>query len=72
MRVKSMVVGVTSLGVAAAMLVTGAGCGDSGNVPVIKAPPVDAGPSQPLPKDPKKGGGASSSGNMDRNPGAST
>jgi len=47
------------------------GC-DSTTVPLQEAPPVKAGPTKELPKDPKKGGGAGSSGNMNRDPGGST
>jgi len=43
------------------------GCSQS-EVAVAPAPPQQALPTQPLPKEIKKGGGASSSGNMKRNP----
>jgi hypothetical protein len=43
------------------------GCGQS-EVAVAPAPAQQPLPTQPLPKEVKKGGGASSSGNMKRNP----
>jgi hypothetical protein len=46
------------------------GCTSGTDVEVAKAPAPTPAPPQELPKDPKKGGGTSSSGNMQRNPGA--
>jgi len=48
------------------------GCGESTQVTLKQAPPVEATPSQPVPKDPKKGGVPGSSGSAKRNPGASS
>ena len=39
---------------------------------LIDAPPAPAGETKPVPAEVKKGGGKSSSGNMQRNPGASS
>jgi hypothetical protein len=48
------------------------GCGEGTDVKVTKAPEPTAAPAGvPLPKEVKKGGGAASSGNMKRDPGAS-
>lgn len=62
------VIGSTILGafVAGSMI----GCTGGTDVEVAKAPATTPAPPQELPKDPKKGGGTSSSGNMQRNPGA--
>jgi len=50
-----------------------AGCNnDPGNPKNIDAPPASPGETKPLPADVKKGGGKSSSGNMNRNPGANS
>jgi hypothetical protein len=46
------------------------GCSDASDVPLAKAPAPTPAPPQELPKEVKKGGGPSSSGNMKRNPGA--
>jgi hypothetical protein len=46
------------------------GCSGGSEVTVAKAPAPTPAPPQELPKDPKKGGGTFSSGNMKRNPGA--
>jgi len=46
------------------------GCTGGSDVQVAKAPMSTPAPTQELPKDPKKGGGTMSSGNMQRNPGA--
>lgn len=48
------------------------GCSEGTEVTVQPAPPVQAPPPSALPEDPKKGGGAGSSGNMNFNPGASS
>ncbi len=45
------------------------GC-DSSHVELAPAPAPTPVPTKELPKDPKKGGGPASSGNMKRNPGA--
>lgn len=47
-----------------------AGCTGSTDVQVAKAPEPTPAPPRELPKDPKKGGGTASSGNMKRNPAA--
>jgi hypothetical protein len=69
MKVKNAVVLSAVIGFTAASVV---GCGDSSNPKVIDAPKVEPGEAKPVPKDMKKGGGPGSSGNMNRNPGAST
>jgi len=46
------------------------GCTGASDVQIAKAPEPTPVPTQPLPKEVKKGGGPSSSGNMGRNPGA--
>lgn len=48
------------------------GCSGGTSVPLAEAPPVTETPPQPVPTDVKQGGGSSSSGNMNRNPGASS
>jgi hypothetical protein len=51
------------------------GCNQSTDVPLAPAPAVQDVPRVPISKDAKdvkKGGGPSSSGNMNRNPGADT
>jgi hypothetical protein len=74
-RAKTMVSWTTLSGFAAALLVGASlvGCDTSGSSPqAIKAPPVEGGTTNaPLPKDPKRGGGPASSGNMKRHPGDS-
>jgi hypothetical protein len=57
---------------APAVLLSTVGCGESTEVPLKTAPAVSAPPPTSIPKEPQKGGGAGSSGNMNRNPGAST
>jgi hypothetical protein len=49
-----------------------AGCNRSSEIGVKSAPAVVAPPPKPVPADVKKGGGKGSSGNMNRNPGASS
>jgi len=68
MSVKRVIVTATLLGCASALSL---GCGGT-DVPVIKVEAAQSGPSKPLPKDIKQGGGSSSSGNMKMNPGASS
>jgi len=68
MRMKPMLAVATLCGFAATLAT---GCGPS-EVPMVTAPAYQAPPAQPLPKDVKKGGGPSSSGNMKMNPGASS
>jgi hypothetical protein len=46
------------------------GCGQGTEVKLAEAPPPPPVKIEPLPKDMKKGGGTSSSGNLHRNPGA--
>jgi hypothetical protein len=48
------------------------GCSDTSNPKIIDAPPAQPGATTPVPKDIKQGGGAGSSGNMKKNPGASS
>jgi hypothetical protein len=48
------------------------GCSEGTDVKLAPAPEVKAPPSEPLPKDTKKGGGPASSGNSGRNPGGNT
>jgi len=62
------VVGFSTLGAFVAAMAIG--CTGGSDVTVAKAPEPTPAPPQELPKDPKKGGGTSSSGNMKRNPGA--
>jgi hypothetical protein len=69
MRVKS-VVGLAIIVVSEATLLVG--CDSSGTNPkMVDAPPASIAPSTPLPAEKIKGGGAASSGNMKRLPGAS-
>jgi len=68
MRIKSAIGLATVLTLP---LTTNIGCGDGGNTPVADAPALKPAETQPLPKSVKKGGGSGSSGNMNRNPGAS-
>jgi hypothetical protein len=64
---------VLSCSALAAFLATSVvGCSQSDEVRLAPAPPLPAVKSSPLPKDAKKGGGPASSGNMNRDPGAST
>jgi len=67
-RVKPVIVTATLFGFATALSL---GCGGT-DVPVIKVEPAQAGPTKPLPKDVKQGGGSGSSGNMKMNPGANS
>jgi hypothetical protein len=62
------VVSFSTLGVFVASLAIG--CTGGSDVSVANAPAPTPAPPQPLPKEVKKGGGTSSSGNMGRNPGA--
>jgi len=48
------------------------GCGEGTKVSLQPAPRVEPTPSQPVPTDPKKGGGPGSSGHAKRNPGANS
>lgn len=57
------------LGLAATMSL---GCGEGTEVPLAEAPAIESVPTQELPKDFRQGGGPNSSGNMNRNPGASS
>jgi len=69
MRIKQVFGLAILLGFATTMTV---GCGGGTDVPLKQEPVFTPPPAQPLPKEPKKGGGAGSSGNMKFNPGAST
>jgi hypothetical protein len=67
MRFKN-VVSLSTLGAFIATLAIG--CSEGSDVTLTKAPAPTPAPPQELPKEVKKGGGTSSSGNMKRNPGA--
>jgi len=69
MRLRNVVAFTT---LAAIVAGTAIGCNQGTDVSLAPAPAIKPAESEPLPKDRKKGGGASSSGNMQRNPGAST
>jgi hypothetical protein len=69
MRLRNVVTFPT---LAALLAGTVIGCNQGTDVSLAPAPAVKAPESTPLPKEKKQGGGASSSGNMNRNPGAST
>lgn len=59
--------------VVAGLLVSlASGCGESTDIKVAPAAPASASEVKEVPKDPKKGGGKSSSGNMNRNPGGNS
>jgi hypothetical protein len=49
----------------------GAGC-DNSTVTLERADPVSIPAAKPVPATPQEGGGAGSSGNMNRNPGGNT
>jgi len=61
---------VTSSTLAAFVATSAIGCGQGTDVALAPAPQIKPAEPGPLPKDPQKGGGGSSSGNMKRNPGA--
>jgi len=62
---------VMSLSALAAFVATLAiGCGQGTDVSLAPATPIQPAKPEPLPKDPMKGGGAGSSGNLGRDPGA--
>jgi hypothetical protein len=63
-------VSVSGLGTCA--LLSGCGGGESPNPQIIAVPPASAGEKKPVPPTQKAGGGKGSSGNMTRDPGAST
>jgi hypothetical protein len=67
MRLKS-VLGCSIL--SAFVMTLAVGCDQGTEVKLADAPAVKPAETKPLPKDPKKGGGAASSGNLGRNPGA--
>jgi hypothetical protein len=48
------------------------GCSEGTDVKLAPAPPSKPAPTEPLPKDAKKGGGPSSSGNSGMNPGGNS
>jgi hypothetical protein len=62
------VVGCSILG--GFVVALGLGCGQGTDVQVAEAPAPKPVEIKPVPKEVKKGGGPSSSGNMKRNPGA--
>lgn len=51
---------------------TMSGCDSGSSVQLAPAPPETRSAPVPISKDPKKGGGAGSSGNMNMNPGGNT
>jgi hypothetical protein len=57
---------------AASYLFLLSGCGEGTDVKLAPVPQLRPADSTPLPKDAKKGGGPSSSGNSGKNPGANT
>jgi hypothetical protein len=63
---------VTLSTLAALVAGTAVGCNQGTEVSLAPAPQLKPAESTPLPKDAKRGGGGTSSGNMQRNPGAST
>jgi hypothetical protein len=67
MRLKTVVSVATLAGFLATVSIV-SGCGT--DVPVTPAPAPTPVPTKELPKEAKKGGGPTSSGNMKRNPGA--
>jgi len=69
MRAARIVLGIAALIGFATTLSTGCGSSEVGIAP---APTITPPASKPLPADPKQGGGKGSSGNMGRNPGASS
>jgi hypothetical protein len=72
MRSKRLLVVATITTLVIPLGVAVPGCSEGTQVSLQPAPPVQATPSQPVPKDPKKGGVPGSSGQAKRNPGAST
>jgi hypothetical protein len=72
-RIRRTVLTMAVLGLALPLLVLTPGCsGGQGDIAIQSAPPVSAPAPQPVPDDVKKGGGKSSSGQMNKNPGASS
>jgi len=64
---------VLSLSTMAAIVAgSAAGCNQGTDVSLAPAPQLRPAESTPLPKDVKKGGGSSSSGNMQKNPGGNS
>jgi hypothetical protein len=64
---------VLSYSTLAAFVATlGVGCFQSDEVRLAPAPPANLSPTEPLPKETKKGGGPASSGNMKGNPGGNS
>ena len=72
MRSKRLIVLGTLATLVVPLGIAAPGCGESTEVKVQPAPPVPLTPSTPVPTDPKKGGVPGSSGQMKRNPGASS
>jgi hypothetical protein len=68
MRLRRLVVSST-LG---AIVGSAIGCSQGTDVSLAPAPQLKPAETTPLPKETRKGGGASSSGNMKRNPGGNT
>jgi hypothetical protein len=69
MHIKKLLGTATLLGFAVTLAI---GCDQGTNIPLEKAPPVNPGPSQPVPKEKTQGGGPGSSGHMTQSPGANT
>jgi len=69
MRLRNVIASST---LAAIVVGTMVGCNQGTEVGLAPAPAIKPADSSPLPKDKKQGGGATSSGNMQRNPGASS
>lgn len=63
-------VSVSGLGTCA--LLGGCGGGEQANPQIISMPKASPGERKPVPATPKQGGGKGSSGNVNRDPGAST
>jgi hypothetical protein len=69
MKIKQVSLLITFVGLTALLT---SGCTGGSDVSVKQTPTVVAPPPKPVPADVKKGGGKTSSGNMNRNPGASS
>jgi hypothetical protein len=63
---------VSASGLGSCALLSGCGGGESVNPQVISMPKAEPGERTPVPPTTKQGGGKGSSGNLKRDPGAST